>query len=140
MACFMRMPRYVRCDTCVVQVSDVNGLVERLLMFLESGYDHIVAETLIQLRDLLRRYPDLGQVSPYQITCALLYTSTPNGTYMQLGLVGTASACSAHHSTLVSPGALAWCSKQRALCALGVRFTWRMGVCFLLPLWCVLMT
>lgn len=46
-----------------VQVSDVNGLVERLLMFLESGYDHIVAETLIQLRDLLRRYPDLGEVS-----------------------------------------------------------------------------
>ena len=44
------------------QVSDVNGLVERLLMFLESGYDHIVAETLIQLRDLLRRYPDLGEV------------------------------------------------------------------------------
>jgi hypothetical protein len=31
-------------------------------MFLESGYDHIVAETLIQLRDLLRRYPDLGEV------------------------------------------------------------------------------
>lgn len=43
-------------------MSDVNGLVERLLMFLESGYDHIVAETLIQLRDLLRRYPDLGEV------------------------------------------------------------------------------
>jgi hypothetical protein len=43
-------------------VSDVNGLVERLLMFLESGHDHIVAETLIQLRDLLRRYPDLGEV------------------------------------------------------------------------------
>lgn len=33
-----------------------------MLMFLESGYDHIVAETLIQLRDLLRRYPDLGEV------------------------------------------------------------------------------
>jgi len=31
-------------------------------MFLESGYDHIVAETLIQLKDLLRRYPDLGEV------------------------------------------------------------------------------
>lgn len=47
---------------CCQQVSDVNGLVERLLMFLESGYDHIVAETLIQLRDLLRRHPDLGEV------------------------------------------------------------------------------
>eukprot|EP00878_Enallax_costatus_P027330 GHUV01029406.1.p1 GENE.GHUV01029406.1~~GHUV01029406.1.p1 ORF type:complete len:554 (+),score=105.09 GHUV01029406.1:514-2175(+) len=45
-----------------LSVSDVNGIVERLLMFLESGYDHIVAETLIQLKDLLRRYPDLGEV------------------------------------------------------------------------------
>jgi len=47
----------------------VNGLVERLLMFLESGYDHIVAETLIQLRDLLRRYPDLGEVNTSQQDC-----------------------------------------------------------------------
>jgi hypothetical protein len=46
-----------------VQVADVNGIVERLLLFLESGYDHIVAETLVQLKDLLRRYPDLGEVS-----------------------------------------------------------------------------
>lgn len=46
----------------LAQVSDVNGIVERLLLFLESGYDHIVAETLIQLKDLLRRYPDLGEV------------------------------------------------------------------------------
>lgn len=54
-------------------MSDVNGLVERLLMFLESGYDHIVAETLIQLRDLLRRYPDLGEVRtravPWFVQC-----------------------------------------------------------------------
>lgn len=41
----------------------MNGIVERLLLFLESGYDHIVAEALIQLKDLLRRYPDLGDVS-----------------------------------------------------------------------------
>lgn len=40
----------------------MNGIVERLLLFLESGYDHIVAETLVQLKDLLRRYPDLGEV------------------------------------------------------------------------------
>lgn len=51
-------------------MSDVNGLVERLLMFLESGYDHIVAETLIQLRDLLRRYPDLGEVNMSQQDCS----------------------------------------------------------------------
>jgi hypothetical protein len=47
-----------------LQVSDVNGVVERLLVFLESSYSHIVAETLVQLKDLLRRYPDLGQVGP----------------------------------------------------------------------------
>ena len=40
----------------------MNGVVERLLVFLESSYSHIVAETLVQLKDLLRRYPDLGQV------------------------------------------------------------------------------
>ncbi|KAF6256499.1 adaptin N terminal region-domain-containing protein [Scenedesmus sp. NREL 46B-D3] len=45
-----------------LSVADVNGIVERLLLFLESGYDHIVAETLVQLKDLLRRYPDLGEV------------------------------------------------------------------------------
>lgn len=56
----------------------MNGLVERLLMFLESGYDHIVAETLIQLRDLLRRYPDLGEVSTGHVVsnCGLLLHCT----------------------------------------------------------------
>jgi hypothetical protein len=51
-----------------LQVADVNGIVERLLLFLESGYDHIVAETLVQLKDLLRRYPDLGEVSKHVLT------------------------------------------------------------------------
>ncbi len=37
-------------------------MVERLLLFLEAGSDHLVAESLVQLKDLLRRYPDLGQV------------------------------------------------------------------------------
>jgi hypothetical protein len=100
------MLRYVRCKTCVVQVSDVNGLVERLLMFLESGYDHIVAETLIQLRDLLRRYPDLGEVSgalDYLRPAAhqrLEWHSTRIG-----GLVGTVSASIANHGGLISQGA-----------------------------------
>jgi hypothetical protein len=53
---------------CRLQVADVNGIVERLLLFLESGYDHIVAETLVQLKDLLRRYPDLGEVSTRVLT------------------------------------------------------------------------
>lgn len=40
------------------------GIVERLLLFLDSGAEHLVAETLIQMKDLLRRYPDMAMVSP----------------------------------------------------------------------------
>ncbi|GBF87867.1 beta-adaptin A [Raphidocelis subcapitata] len=43
-------------------VPDAAGVVERLLLFLEGGSDHLVAESLVQLKDLLRRYPDLGEV------------------------------------------------------------------------------
>lgn len=57
------------------QVSDVNGVVERLLLFLDSSYSHIVAETLVQLKDLLRRYPDLGAVraggAGWEVLCHL---------------------------------------------------------------------
>lgn len=41
-------------------IPDVNGIVERMLLFLESGSEHIVAETLVQMKDLLRRYPDMA--------------------------------------------------------------------------------
>jgi hypothetical protein len=61
-----------------VQVADVNGIVERLLLFLESGYDHIVAETLVQLKDLLRRYPDLGEVSSRWVLCNVLLIMSCN--------------------------------------------------------------
>jgi vesicle coat complex subunit len=37
-------------------ISDVNGIIERLLTFLETGSEHITAEALIQLKDLLRRW------------------------------------------------------------------------------------
>lgn len=50
-----------------LNVSDVHGLVERLLIFLESGSEHIIGETLIQMKDLLRKYPDLGSVSIFTI-------------------------------------------------------------------------
>jgi hypothetical protein len=60
------------------QVSDVNGVVERLLLFLDSSYSHIVAETLVQLKDLLRRYPDLGAVrageAGWDLLCVILVT------------------------------------------------------------------
>ena len=45
------------------QVPDAAGVVERLLLFLESGHDHIVAEALIALQELLRTYPSLAEVS-----------------------------------------------------------------------------
>ncbi|GMH39668.1 hypothetical protein BSKO_07566 [Bryopsis sp. KO-2023] len=43
-------------------VPDVSGIVERLINFLESADPDIVAETLVQMKDLLRRYPDMSEV------------------------------------------------------------------------------
>ncbi len=37
-------------------MSDVNGIIERLLTFLEAGSEHITAESLVQLQHLLRRW------------------------------------------------------------------------------------
>ena len=34
--------------------------MERLLGFLEVGKPHVTAETMIQIKDLLRRYPDIA--------------------------------------------------------------------------------
>ncbi len=45
-----------------LKVPGVAGIVERLLGFLEVGKEHITAETLIQMKDLLRRYPDISEV------------------------------------------------------------------------------
>ncbi len=45
------------------QVQDVSGLLDRLLGFLELGKDCVTAETLIQMKDLLRRYPDIADVA-----------------------------------------------------------------------------
>ena len=44
----------------VPQVPDVSGLLERLLGFLETGTEHIMCEALVQMKDLLRRHPDLA--------------------------------------------------------------------------------
>lgn len=38
-------------------MQDVAGIVERLLGFLDAGKPHVTAEALIQIKDLLRRYP-----------------------------------------------------------------------------------
>lgn len=45
-----------------LKVPDVAGIVERLLGYLEVGKEHITSETLIQMKDLLRRYPDIAEV------------------------------------------------------------------------------
>ena len=47
----------------VAQVQDVGGIVERLLGFLETGRDFVTAEAVIQLKDLLRRYPAIAEAS-----------------------------------------------------------------------------
>ncbi len=47
----------------LAQVQDVAGIVERLLGFLELGRQHVTAETLIQVKDLLRRYPDVAEAA-----------------------------------------------------------------------------
>lgn len=40
----------------IFQVPEVSGIVERLINFLESGDMDIVSETLVQMKDLLRRF------------------------------------------------------------------------------------
>ncbi len=47
----------------VPQVQDVTGLLDRLLGFLELGKASVTAETLIQMKDLLRRYPHVAEVA-----------------------------------------------------------------------------
>ncbi|GLC44199.1 hypothetical protein PLESTB_000752500 [Pleodorina starrii] len=45
-------------------VPDSGGIVERLLMFLDgSSSEYLVAEALVQLGDVLRRYPDVAHVA-----------------------------------------------------------------------------
>ena len=57
------------CGPCLLsraaagQVQDVGGIVERLLGFLETGRDFVTAEAVIQLKDLLRRYPAIAEAS-----------------------------------------------------------------------------
>lgn len=41
----------------------MSGLLDRLLGFLELGKDCVTAETLIQMKDLLRRYPHIADVA-----------------------------------------------------------------------------
>ena len=48
--------------------ADVAGIVDRLLQFLETGSDSVVAEALIVVRELLRRFPE-AQILPNITLC-----------------------------------------------------------------------
>eukprot|EP00803_Ostreobium_quekettii_P007696 evm.model.scf_696.5 EVM.evm.TU.scf_696.5 scf_696:47608-59307(+) len=45
-----------------LSVPDVGGIIERLIAFLEFGDAEVLSETLVQMKDLLRRYPDMAEV------------------------------------------------------------------------------
>ncbi|GAX84188.1 hypothetical protein CEUSTIGMA_g11611.t1 [Chlamydomonas eustigma] len=49
-------------------VPDVSGIIERLLLFLDAGSEALTAEALVQMKDLLRRYPDIAQVCLPQLS------------------------------------------------------------------------
>lgn len=59
----------------VLQVQDASGIVERLLGFLEVGKAHITAEALIQIKDLLRRYPDIAEACLSSISATSMEVS-----------------------------------------------------------------
>lgn len=45
-----------------LKVPDMSGIVERLIGFLDYGDQEIISETIVQMKDLLRRYPDVSEV------------------------------------------------------------------------------
>jgi hypothetical protein len=42
-------------------VPNVEGILDRLLLFLGYEKDYVTAETLIQMTNVLRRYPDAAE-------------------------------------------------------------------------------
>lgn len=54
-----------------MKVPEVAGIVERLLIFLESGCDAVVSEALVVTKDLLRRFPDMAEVVVAQVMAAV---------------------------------------------------------------------
>ena len=59
------------------QVQDVPGLVERLLGFLDIGKDFVTAETIVQVKDLARKYPDIAEVCVGSISSISLEVHLP---------------------------------------------------------------
>lgn len=70
----------------------MSGLLDRLLGFLELGKDCVTAETLIQMKDLLRRYPHIADVaiasiasiSPQVIGCCTFVSRSTLGRGMMI--------------------------------------------------------
>lgn len=57
------MSRVSQVGRIALAVPDSGGIVERLLTFLDVGSsEHLVAEALVALKDVLRRYPDVAHV------------------------------------------------------------------------------
>lgn len=56
-----------------LEASDVAGIVDRLLQFLETGTDYVVSEALIVVKDLLRRFPERAD------DCILAVSNVPAG-------------------------------------------------------------
>ena len=54
------------------------GLVERLLGFLDIGKDFVTAETIVQVKDLARKYPDIAEVCVGSISSISLEVLLPD--------------------------------------------------------------
>ena len=68
-----------------MQVQDVPGLVERLLGFLDIGKDFVTAETIVQVKDLARKYPDIAEVCVGSISnISLEVCAAPVSYYLKL--------------------------------------------------------
>lgn len=59
-------------------MQDVPGLVERLLGFLDIGKDFVTAETIVQVKDLARKYPDIAEVCVGSISSISLEVLLPD--------------------------------------------------------------
>lgn len=79
-------------------MQDVAGIVERLLGFLETGKAFVVAETVIQIKDLLRRYPSIAEAC-----LASVSSIAPEVMFPHASCVYVLPACNTHLFEIVLP-------------------------------------
>lgn len=107
--------RWISCCCCAaedfgwlhVQVQDVAGIVERLLGFLEIDKPFVIAEAVIQVADLLRRFPEMAEV-----TISSISLISPE--------VRIAGAAASEHSMCIVAASSSRCTGQR--CCLACAF------------------